>query len=239
MRRSTISVLVSAISLTLVLTACGAQSDRGAASTVAPETTKDPSGPKGGGSKDPVVDPADDPTEVSVGGGGEGQECLVGTWLIDPQSVVDITIAALGLTTSGVDMDLNPQVTVTGDGLMTFTADGTATTEYRQQLVDMTLYVEGAEVHTSGWTHGTLISSFTATDTEITTSDGDASGIEMEIASTLNGEPFDTGDQTAMTLATWELGNTSEYTCGGDTLELTPLAAGFDTALFTAHYTRQ
>lgn len=231
MRHPTVPLLTSAICLALVLSACSAASDAETTPTdAANANTKDPSGPKGGGA---TGDDAD-PTGL---GPNEGAACLVGTWLIDPQSVIDVTIASADLSGGGVEM--NPQVTVTGDGLMTYTADGHVTTEYREQVVDMTAVVEGTELRSYGRTHGALVASYTATDTEVTTFDGDASGVTIESATTVDGEPFDVGDLTAITLTSWERGSTSSYVCSGDALEITPLATGFDSSSFTTHYTRQ
>lgn len=237
MRRPTTPLLMSAICLVLVLSACDSESDpetATAGATDAGTDVKDPKDPKGPKDDGAAGSEETDPAEL---GANEGAACLVGTWLVDPQSVVDVTIAATALSSGGVDMD--PDVTISGDGLMTYTADGRVTTEYRQQIVEMTVTVEGAALRSYGRTNGSMVASYTATDTELTTFDGDASGIELESETTVNGEPFDAGDLTALTIASWELGSTSGYVCSGDVLEVTPLATGFATSSFTARYTRQ
>lgn len=237
MRRTTIALTMPLVGLTLALGACTGSSD-GAAKPTADgrptaedtEDTEDTENPK-------ATKPPED-IEPVEGPAGANAACLLGTWRVDPESVKDVGVAAAGLTSGGVEMTVT--ATVTGDAYMTFSADGLVTTEYVDQTTDMTATAEDVTVRSYGSTDGAMTGSYTATETEVTTFDLDASGVVMEIATTINGEPFDAGDMAGMTRASWEAGSTAEYVCSGDTLEMTPVVTlGADPSGFTTRYFRE
>ena len=237
MRRTTIALATPLVGLTLGLTlalAACTSSDDAAEPTTEPSPTADAGAVAEEAKQSKSAgepEPADEPI-------GSGAACLVGSWVVDAESVKSAALASATLTSAGAEFDAT--VTVTGDAFLTFTADGSAVTEYADQVVDMTAAVQGADLRSYGRTDGPLVTSYTATETEVTTFDGDASDIRMELTTTINGEPFDVGDMAALTLATWEAGSTMSYVCAGDTLELRPaIDMGFDTSGFVSLYHRR
>lgn len=231
MRRTTIALTMPLAGLVLALGACAGSPDGAAKPTAdarptaeSPEKTKDTTSP-------PPVEPVEGPA-------GANAACLLGTWLVDPESVKEMTMASAQL--SSQDLEFDATVTVTGDAFITFAADGSVVTEYVAQVVDMRAAVGGTEFTSYGSTDGSLVGSYTATETEVTTFDGDASDVRMEVTSSINGEPFDMGDVVGMTVAGWEAGNTLSYVCTQDTLEMRPtLDIGIDMSGFVSRYHRQ
>jgi hypothetical protein len=186
----------------------------------------------------PPHDAAGTEEAVADDGGspGDAAACLVGSWVIDPQSVIDMTTASMSMLL-GDDVVATPEIEVSGEAVLTFAADGTVTTEYHQQVANVTMEVADQVLRTRSSMDGVLVGRYTATPDELTTSDLDASGITSQSAGTIDGAPFDSGDTQSMSLAAMELGGTMSYTCSGDELRMTPQTPGLGSA-FNATYHR-
>jgi hypothetical protein len=215
----------------LLLGACssgGDASESPADDTVAQEPVKD----------DPAADTSGkDRDGAAAPGSSTGADCLVGTWLTDRESIAAVAIASLG---AGAGADAySPEVTVTGDSLITF-ADGVVRTEYLDQAAVMTLVVDGMEIRSVSRGSGVVVGTYTATDTEIVQSNLDTSGMTMVIESYLDGalQPM-APSMVEDYLAATEAGGTSTYTCTPTELITTPVVAGVDTTGFTTRLVRQ
>jgi hypothetical protein len=216
----------------LLLGACSAGGGDGAdgaaddADTVAQETRDDASDGKDDG-KDEPADGAESP-ESDAG-------CLEGTWLTDPESIAAVAVASLGPDVGAY----SPEVTVTGDALVTF-ADGTVRTEYIDQAAVVDLVVDGQAIRSVSRGSGIVVGSYTATSTEIVQSGLDTSGLTMVIETYIDGalQPTVPG-MVEDYLAATEVGGTSTYTCTADELITTPVVAGIDTTGFDTRLVRQ
>lgn len=213
----------------LLLGACSTGGADGAddGHTVAEEpTTDDPADDPAAGKDDPSKAPAD-------AASSSGADCIEGTWLTDPESVAAVAIASSGLEAYA------PEVTITGDALVTF-AEGMVRTEYIDQAAVMDVDVEGQEIRSVSRGSGLVVGTYTATDTELVQSGLDTSGLTMVIETYLDGalQPAVPGMVESFLAAT-EAGGTSTYTCTAEDLVTTPIVPGVDTSGFSTHLTRQ
>ncbi len=202
----------------------------------------DPTPAAGGHVKTPA--PQDDgagaedtDTDEGAGDTGDGEgglaACLAGTWVLDRQSVIDATIASMGMP-EGTSA---PEITVTGDAVMTFGPDGALRTEYQQQLADMTIDIGGQVLRTVSSMDGVLVGTYTVSADTVTLSDLDASGVTADVTATIDDAPYDVGDAAAMSIAGLEVGGSMTATCSGDELQVVPTTPGA-TATFSATYHR-
>lgn len=208
----------------LLLTACsagtttdeGKKDDRSSAveETKAPATA-DPT-------KEAAADEdADDAADVT----SEGPACLVGTWEVDIDALRENTLG-------GPEMaGLGAEITVSGESWVEIDAS-TMNTEYRDQLTEVSMTIEDQTILSRTTYNGLSTSSYTATDTELTVSDVDISGLEIASTSIINGEELEVpglGDAESLGI---ELGGASTYTCNGDELRITPQVEGMDASSF-------
>ena len=177
----------------------------------------------------------DEPSDADGAAASGGADCLEGTWLTDPESIAAVAVASLGADAAVY----SPEVTVTGDALVTF-ADGVVRTEYIDQVAEVSLVVEGQEFRSISHGSGIVVGSYTATDTEIVQSNLDTSGLTMVMENYLDGalQPNEPG-MVEDYLAATEVGGTTTYTCTADELISTPVVAGVDTTGFSTRLTRQ
>ncbi len=210
--RRSAAVVAPLAALALLLGACSGGDDPAddepstETSTPAEETTE------------PTEDAEDDDA-----GASEGAACVEGTWVSDPAAQAEQTTAALGMS------ELGAQATVTGDSVTTIEGTG-MTTEYRDQVVEVSWELEGQEFRmVNSWT-GTLTGTIEVTDDQVVISDVDAGALEMTYETYVNGELLDVPGLEDIPLTGFAAGGTSTYTCSGDELRLTPVVEGTDTS---------
>lgn len=195
-----------ALGATLLLAACsaGAGGDEPSAEPTAAE--EEPS------------EPAAEPSEEEV---AQGADCLEGTWEADLEAATAAMEQLPGFAEAITSLEYTGASTVTFDGT-------TMTTEYDQQEMVLTMDLEGTPMETRASYDGTLTSTYTATDTELTVADVDLSGVTVENTTTVDGEVVDTPgleDAEAMGIP---LGGVSTYTCDAEELRITPQLEGGD-----------
>lgn len=166
-----------------------------------------------------------DDEEAATGAPG-GAACLEGDWAVDLDSLLETTLTAPGLEA------LDPEIEVTGDSTVTF-ADGAFTVSYDDQVTTLTWAMEDQQFSTVSGFDGELTGSYEATDTEVTLSGVDSSGVTLTNTTTVNGEEVDLGTDQAVTDA-FSMGGTSTYECTDDELRLTPVVEGMDTSGFVS-----
>ncbi|WP_182112965.1 MULTISPECIES: hypothetical protein [unclassified Actinotalea] len=209
-----------ALAALLTLTACtsGGDDPETAEPTASDEATE-------GGDEQP-----EDGADGDAAAAG-GPDCLAGTWSVDVSSVGESMLSAPGME------ELNPQVEVTGTSTVTF--DGSAmTTVYEDQVSSVTIELEGAPVTTTTSYDGTLVAAYTATDTELTISDVDLSGLTVRNTSIVDGQETEIPGIESAEASGVPLGGVSTYECTDDELRLTPQVEGVDTTGFTQVMTR-
>ena len=178
--------------------------------------------------------PADDATTEPADGGGddggdddatasEGPACVEGTWVSDPEAQAEQTTAALGMS------ELGAQASVTGDSRTTI--DGSAmTTEYRDQVVEVSWEMEGQEFRMVNSWSGTLTGTVEVTADQVVVSGVDSSALQVTYETFVNGEQLEVPGLEDIPLSGFAAGGPSTYTCAGDELRLTPVVEGVDTS---------
>ena len=240
MRATTRSTaLATAAVLLLALAGCtpsGTDEDtRPSADASAPDRTKDKDsgGDKSkGGADDPTgttePDPDPEPDHTAV---GTGPDCLIGTWEGDNDVQAEAARALLA------EQGMIGDVTVTGTARSTY--DGTrVTTTYVDQVSTTVMDVDGSQVLSVQRYDGTLTASYTATETDIVLVSPDASGLEITMENTVDGEPMDMTAYEDLMLAGMAVGGMVTYTCTADLLVVTPVAAGLDMGMYTTELHR-
>ena len=197
----------------LLLAACsGDDTEPTPTPSTSAETAEAPE-PTGTSEPEPT-EPADDATSA-------GADCVQGTWLSDPAAQAEQTTSGLGMA------DLGAQATVTGDSLTTI--DGTSfTTEYRDQVVEVTWELDGQEFRMVNSWSGRLTGTVTVTDDLFTVSDVDAGGLDMSYETFVNGTRLDVPGLEEIPATGFAAGGASTYTCDTDELRLTPQVEGVD-----------
>ncbi len=231
MRRTTTVLLAATVSAALALGLAGCSGDDGGT-----KAEPDAAAPAGEHIKTPGSDAGAE--DVEAGGsedGGAGAECLVGTWVVDRQSVIDAAVASLAL---GAGADYTPEVTVTGDAYLSFAADGSMRTEYQQQKAELVIPVSGQEIRSVGTMNGVLVGRYSVAGSDVTTSDLDASAVTYDLTGTIDGTPYDVGATATMTVDALEVDATSTFECNGDELRITPQAPGLEPGTFISVYHR-
>lgn len=209
LRRSRSAALAPLAALLLVLGGCSGDSPADDTTTAAGE--KDDKG--GAASETPSEEPSEEPTD-DAGGASEGAACIVGDWSGD----VDEQMASMKeiMEQSG----LEATVEFSGEVVSSFGADGQATSTYGNQVMDITMAAEGQEIRTVTTMNGVTKGTYTATDTDITMTVTDVSGLEYAMEMYMGGEKIDTGTEgsTDELLEAMKTSTTVSYTCSGDTL---------------------
>lgn len=168
-----------------------------------------------------TTEPADEETEDATA--SEGAACVEGTWVTDAEAQAEQTTAALGMS------DIGAQASVTGDSLTTI--DGSSmTTEYRDQVVEVSWELEGQEFRLVNSWSGTLTGTIEVAADQVVISGVDASGLQMTYETYVNGELLDVPGLEDIPLSGFAAGGTSTYTCAGDELRLTPVVEDMDTS---------
>ncbi|MCU1432126.1 MAG: hypothetical protein JWP95_1231 [Actinotalea sp.] len=168
----------------------------------------------------PSTEPGDSADETDgASASGAGPECLEGEWVSDLGATRELKLSAPGLE------DLDPTAEVTGTSRVTF--DGsTMTTEYEEQVTELTLTVEGLEVVVTTTLDGTVSAAYTATESEIDVSEVDIEGLTVETTATAGGADTELPvDQDIETFGV-DLSGVSDYTCDDQALEITPQTEG-------------
>lgn len=183
----------------------------------ADEPTAEASTPAGDEAAEAEEPPADD------AGASEGAACVEGTWVSDPDAQAEQTTSALGMS------DIGAQASVTGDSLTTI-ADGAMTTEYRDQVVEVSWDMEGQEFRMVNSWSGTLTATIEVTDEQVVIAGVDSTALQMTYETYVNGELLEVPGLEDIPLSGLAAGGTSTYTCSGDELRLTPVVEGMDTS---------
>lgn len=211
--RHTVAAVAPLAAVALLLGGCSGGGDEGGdepsaeASTPADEATTEPADDEGDGDA----------------AASEGAACVEGTWVSDLEAQAEQTTAALGMS------DLGAQATVTGDAVTTI--EGTSmTTEYRDQVLEVSWELEGQEFRMVNSWSGTLTGTIEVTADQVVVSDVDSSGLQMVYETYVNGELLDVPGLEDIPLSGFAAGGTSTYTCSGDELRLTPVVEGLDTS---------
>ena len=164
--RRSASMLASALGV-LLLAACSGGGGEPTASPdddVAEETTE-PS------------EPPEDDDDATAGSGGAA--CLEGDWEADVDVIEQNAVSAPGLDVFGAE------AVVTGTSMTSF--DGsTMTTVYSDQKTEVSWALEGQQVQTVAGYDGTITGAYTATDTELTITSIDTSGLTFESLTLMN-----------------------------------------------------
>lgn len=221
MRLSLTAATPLALGALLVLTGCTAGGEE-------PGPTESAAGTETSESAEPAPEETEDAEE---GTASEGAGCLDGTWNTDLTAVADAMKSVPGFE------ELNPVIEVTGTSTVTF--DGsTMTTEYVDQVSSVTIDVNGAPMTTRTSMDGTLLATYAATDTEITVSDVDLSGVTITNTSIVDGQETEVPGLESAEASGIPLGGVSTYTCTDDRLELSPQVEGMDAGGLTQVLTR-
>ncbi|GEN80079.1 hypothetical protein [Actinotalea fermentans] len=212
-RQTRPAVLVPLAAAALLLGACsggGGDAEEPTATASAAEETDEP-----------TAEPTEDDGGDAAASGGAG--CVEGVWVSDAEEQAAATTSALGMS------DLGAQATVSGDSLTTI-ADGTMTTQYRDQVVEVSWEMEGQEFRMVNSWSGTLTAAIEVTNEQVVISAVDSSALEMTYETYVNGEQLDVPGLEDIPLSGMAAGGTSTYTCSGDELRLTPVVEGMDTS---------
>lgn len=197
------------------------------ASTPAEEETTGPADDEGADDEGTDDEGTDDDAPTS-----EGATCVEGTWVSDPEAQAQQTTAALGMS------DIGAQATVTGDSVTTI--DGSSmTTEYRDQVVEVSWELEGQEFRMVNSWSGTLTATVEVGEDQVVISGVDSSALQMGYETYVNGELLDVPGLEDIPLSGFAAGGTSTYTCSGDELQLTPVVEGVDTSALVTVLHRQ
>ena len=203
----------------LLLGACSGDGDADEPTTdPTNEATAEPTEPT-----EPTVEATADDEEPGDGATSEGAACVEGTWVSDANAQAEQTTAALGMS------DLDAQATVTGDSVTTI-ADGTMTTEYRDQVVEVSWDMQGQEFRMVNSRSGTLTAAVEVSADQVVVSGVDDTALEMTYETYVNGELLDVPGLEDIPLSGFAAGGISTYTCAGDELRLTPVVEGLDTS---------
>ncbi|MBO1753043.1 hypothetical protein J4G33_14620 [Actinotalea sp. BY-33] len=165
--------------------------------------------------------PVEDPAETEGPATASRDDCLEGEWTSDLEAIREATLSAPGMAA------LDPEVEVSGESSVTF-ADGVMTTEYDQQTTEVAMALQGQEVISTSTYNGTMTASYAVADGTIEVTDVDMSGVQIDSATTVNGEAIEVPDLDDLDTRGVNLGVTSAYTCEGDELSLTPQVEGAD-----------
>lgn len=211
-RRSAAAVAPLA-ALVLVLGACSGDDDPATEPSAGTSTPAEETG-------EPDEDTDEDSGEDTA---SEGAGCVEGTWVTDSEAQAEQTTAALGMA------DLGAQATVTGDTVTTIEGSS-MTTEYRDQVVEVSWELEGQEFRMVNSWSGTLTGTIEVSGDQVVVSDVDAGGLTMTYETYVNGELLDVPGLEDIPLTGFAAGGTSTYTCSGDELRLTPVVEGLDTS---------
>jgi hypothetical protein len=169
----------------------------------------------------PTPTPTEDDADDVASSGGAG--CLVGEWEADLDVIGQNAIAAPGLDAFGAEVSVSGASTTTLDG-------STMTSVYADQQVEVTWSLEGQQFRMVTRYDGTLRGSYAATDSELTVSDVDLSGLTLESTTFVNGEELELPGIGEAVAAGFDMGGTSTYTCTRDELRLQPVVEGLDTS---------
>lgn len=223
------------VALALLVAACSGGGDADDASPAATEKADKADKDKGdSAADDPTTEPTEDTSQGDdAQGASEGAGCLEGDWVAD---VAD-QLAALQdqMAASGVEATID----ITGDTVTTFSG-GTTTTTYNNQVMDIGIAMEGQAIRTVTTMNGSVTGTYTATDTDVTMTVTDASGLEIAMDTYMGDQKVDTGD-TGLDDTMRESMETSSnvaYTCSGDTLTITMPNAGLGAAVATVMHRR-
>lgn len=218
-RPATVRLLAPLAAVALLLGACSGGDDADEPTTdPTNEATAEPTEPT-----EPTVEAAADDEEPGDGATSEGAACVEGTWVSDANAQAEQTTAALGMS------DLDAQATVTGDSVTTI-ADGTMTTEYRDQVVEVSWDMQGQEFRMVNSWSGTLTAAVEVSADQVVVSGVDDAALEMTYETYVNGELLDVPGLEDIPLSGFAAGGISTYTCAGDELRLTPVVEGLDTS---------
>lgn len=190
-----------------------------------------------GGGDEPTATPDDvaaetteasePPEDEEAAAGAGGAACLEGEWEADVDVIAQNAVAAPGLEQYAAE------AVVTGTSITTF--DGSLmTTVYSDQTTDVSWSLGGQQVQTVVGYDGTITGAYTTTDTELTITSVDTSGLTFESSTLLNGQPFDLTGVTDAVADALTQGGTSTYTCTGDELRIQPIAEGVDTSNYVS-----
>lgn len=178
---------------------------------------------------DPTEDDATEPEATSASGGAA---CLQGTWVSDPATLAAQTTSGLGMA------DVGAQATVTGDSRTTIAGD-TVTTEYRDQVIEISWDMEGQQFRmVNTWT-GTLTGTVAVTDERLEFTDVDASGLTVTYETFVNGVPLEVPGLTEIPPSGFAAGGANTYTCTGDELTIVPEVEGIDATDVTTVWHRE
>lgn len=221
------------VALTLLLGACSGGGDDAPADD---ETTAvaDDKGKDDSGKDEPTDEPTDDGEDNGDDlGSSDGAGCLEGSWAgeIDEQlAAVEAIMAESGIEAT---------VVLSGEVVTTF-ADGTTTSAYDNQVMDIGMAMEGQEIRSVTTMNGTITGTYSATDTTVTMTVTDASGLEMTMETYTGGTLLDGGSTVLddSTRALMETTSSAPYTCSGDTLTVSLPNAGLGTGVESVMHRR-
>lgn len=213
-RPATTALVAPLAAVALLLGACSGGGDDDAAD----EPTAEATTPADEESEEP-----EEPAEDDDAAASEGAGCVEGTWVTDANAQAAQTTAALGMS------DIGAQAAVTGDSVTTI-ADGAMTTQYRDQVVEVSWDMEGQEFRMVNSWSGTLTATIEVTADQVVISGVDSSGLTMTYETYVNGELLEVPGLEDIPLSGMSAGGTSTYTCSGDELRLTPVVEGMDTS---------
>lgn len=213
-RPRTALAVASLAALALALGACSGGGDE---PTDAVDTPDDTESTEGSGTDEPTEEP--DEEEPAASGAG----CVEGSWTSDTEAM------AAALDSSGGMAELGATTSVTGESVVTFAGD-TLTVEYDALTTEVAWGMEGQDVRMVMTFDGTLTGTVAVDDTTVSFTEVDNSALTLDYATWINEEPLEMPGAEDIVTTGFEAGGSSTYTCTADTLELTPVVAGVDTA---------
>lgn len=204
-----VAALVPLAVAALLLAACSGDDPAPAPSTpaVAEEPAEEPT-------PSPDGPPEEEPSSA-------GAACVQGTWMSDAVAQAEQATAALGMA------ELGAQATVAGRARTTIEGT-TLTTEYLDQVVEVSWDLQGQQYRMVNAWSGTLTATVEVTDDRLVVTDVDLSGLTATFETYVDGQRLAVPGVEEVPLSGFAAGGASTYTCTADQLRLVPEVAGID-----------
>lgn len=189
-----------------LLAGCGGSGGSAPTSTSSsPEAAESPS-------DSPSEEAADD-TETEAAPAAGADDCLLGSWVSDNETLAGQMEALMGTAVEGAT------VSTAGDIVMTF--DGTtATAAYQGFTMEFTMTESGVDMVMDLGFDGTASSTYQASDGQLSIGSMDMSGVAITYTVKAGDQTMDMSDQLgdSMDGVGTSAGSTTSYTCDASTL---------------------
>jgi hypothetical protein len=212
MRRLTRTTgLPLAVAGMFALTACG----NGGTTDTAPATPDTQESPDTGTDTDTDMD-TDTGTDTDM---RAGDECVEGEWDADLEAAERRVVDSFALG----DLQIEPEVDVTGETIVTFEGDE-MTTEFNDQVTTLTLVLEDdEEISAEATLNGSTTATYMIEGDTLRIMDVDVSQLDSEVVAMLGDEEYDLPGVEALGADAQAVEAEFTYTCSDDELRLTPV----------------